>query len=98
MSVDVRPHRLEIALPEGFEDQPISRLGTLEKAGDIETIVRSEERADTGAGRRQISQFGGVRIGLKRRSRRVGTRFEPRLGVGGLENRLLVPVRSPSTL
>ena len=58
------PHRLEIALPERFEDHAVGRLGAFEEAGDVERRVGGEDRAHARAGGRQIGQVAGV---LRRR-------------------------------
>ena len=63
MVVDMRPNDVEVALPEGFEDQPIGALRALEEAGDVEGRVGGEERANARAGGRNEGQVAGVSRG-----------------------------------
>ena len=91
MVVDMRADRLEVALPEGFEDHPVGRLRAFEEAGDVELRIGGEQCAHPGPGGRQI---GEVAIVGDRRRLRAGAwtaaRLDPRVGVGGLQDRLFM--------
>ena len=96
MVVDMAADRVQLALPEGFEDHPVGRLGALEEAGDVERRVGGKQRAHAwprGRQERHVAAVGRDRL----RRRGLGhARLDPGIGVGGLQNRLLLMARALS--
>ncbi len=90
MIVEVRPDSLQIALPERFEDQPVSRLRAFDKLGNVEARVGSEDRANSGPRRRNEGHV--ARIDRRRRRGRglAHPRSDACVGIGRLQYGLLL--------
>src|SRR5438270_4878478 len=82
--------RIQIALPEGLEDHPVSGFRALEEPGDVKAGIGRQDRADTWPGRRHVSQFPAFRRRRLGRNRLSDLRRGARVRVCGLEDRLLL--------
>ena len=93
MLIDVRLERIEIALPEGFEDQPVSGLRPFEEAGDVEagSAARIARTPGPAGGTNAMSP----RVRRRRRGRGCANpRLDSRVRIGRLEDRLLLMARA----
>ncbi len=86
----MRADRVQVALPESFEDHSVGRARPFQEARDVERRVGRQDLPDPGSGGRQIGQIAIV--GDRRRfALRIDARlFDSRVGVGGLQDRLFM--------
>src|SRR5438874_13066172 len=59
--LDMAAERIEIALPKGFEDHPVSGFGALEEPRNVKAGIGCEDRADPWPGGRHVSQLAAFR-------------------------------------
>ena len=88
--VDMRLQRIEIALPERFEHQPVGALRPFEETGDVKARVGGKDRSNAGPREGHVGKVAGVVRGRRGDRRRRSPRFDARILVGGLEDRLLL--------
>jgi hypothetical protein len=86
----VRLEDCDIASPERRKDEAVCRLGAFDETRDVKRRVSGKDRADARTRKREVGEVSRV-VGAWRWSRRLGhARLDPRIGVGGLEDRLLL--------